>query len=88
MSILSTLSKGVCSDVAFVVVVDDVGAGDEDAEAAELLPEGAKNTVSVAGPALSSERSTVMDTAGLWYFRRGRYWRHTLRAPKWPSLSL
>lgn len=30
--------------------------------------------VRVAGPLLSSERVTVMGTAGLWYLRRGR-WR-------------
>ena len=71
-----------------VVVVDDVGAGDEIADACEVFVEGAKNTVRVAGPALFSERSTVIETAGLWYFRRGRYWRHTLRAPKWPSFIL
>lgn len=70
---LSTLSKGVCSDVDLAVVVDEVGAGDETADADDGFAEGAKNTVKVAGPVLSSVRSTVIDTAGLWYLRRGRY---------------
>ena len=71
-----------------MVVVDVVAAGDETADAEEGFGEGAKKMVRVAGPVLSSDRSTVIDTAGLWYFKRGRYWRHTLRAPKWPSFSL
>ena len=68
--------------MALALVVDDVGAGDDDADADEGCGEGAKNIESVAGPALLCDRSTVMETAGLWYLNRGRYWRQTLRAPK------
>ena len=74
--------------MALLAVVDDVEAWEDIADADEVLVVVAKKIDSVAGPVLSSERSTVMDTAGLWYLSRGRYWRHTLRAPKWPSLSL
>ena len=39
-------------------------------------------------PVCGSERSTVMDTPGLWYFKRGKYSRQNFRAPMWPPLNL
>lgn len=88
ISIASTLSHGVWSDGALSPLVLLVGAGEAVAEFEPVFAIGAKKTERVAGPDCSGERSTVMETAGLWYFRRGRYSRHTLRGPMWPSSIL
>lgn len=52
------------------VLVENVGAGDAVGETES--GGGAKKTVMVDGPAWSVVRLMVIETAGLWYLRRGR----------------
>ena len=79
MSIDSVRSKDACADEATpVVLVEEGAAGDV---AVVVCGGGAKKTVRVAGPLLSFVRLTVIETAGLWYLRRGRQLCQNLRAP-------
>ena len=72
----STLSVGACSEDSVDPEVEPVGAGDDVAllEVWEALV-GAKCIDITGGSEFEVMRSSVMGTAGLWYFNRTSSWR-------------
>lgn len=67
-----------------MVVVEDVGAGDDAGESGPGVLLETRWMVKSAASSFGQVRSTVMGMEGLWYFRRTSSCCQNLRGPMWP----